>query len=63
MRNLKEMTNLPMIFGLTAMSMIRTMIGTETTPFTTALQYSALIGSMGVNPIANPAIVDITMIP
>ena len=33
-----DMTNLPMIFGFTAMNIISPMIGTETTPLMTALQ-------------------------
>jgi hypothetical protein len=40
-----------------------TMIGTEVTPLMTAVQKSALIGSIDVKPSARPTTVTSTMIP
>jgi hypothetical protein len=57
------MMKLPMIFGFTAVNMISPMTGTETTPLITALQQSALIGSILVKPITRPTSVDRAMTP
>jgi Domain of unknown function (DUF4112) len=54
--------NCPMIFLLEVMSIIMAMIGTATTPFITALQKSALIGSIGENVIAMPVRVATTTV-
>src|SRR4051794_21287309 len=56
-RSFRVMTNGPMISGRTAMRIITAMIGTATTPFSTADQNSALIGSISVKPSATPSTV------
>ena len=48
--------NVPMTFGFDAISIISTMIGTAATPLMTALQNSALIGSIDVKSSARPTI-------
>src|SRR6266853_1800687 len=47
----------PMISGRTAISIITAMIGTEITPLITALQMSALTGSISVKLSATPIVV------
>lgn len=47
--------NLPMTFLFVLIIMIITMTGTAATPLSTALQYSALMGSTGVRFNAMPA--------
>jgi hypothetical protein len=42
------MANFPMMLGFDAIFIVSTMIGTEVTPLMTALQKSALIGSIDV---------------
>jgi hypothetical protein len=59
---LRRTTSWPITFGLLASSIIAAMIGTATTPVTTALQYKAFIGSIGVKPSAVPASVATMMI-
>ena len=44
----------PITSGLAESSIITTMMGTAITPFTTAAQKSALMGSTGVNPRPTP---------
>jgi hypothetical protein len=56
-------TNCPMMSVRTAIRIIKAMMGTEITPFITALQKSALIGSTGVKPSAIPTKVEMVMIP
>ena len=56
-------TKVPMIFLFDAISIISTMIGTDVTPLMTALQNSALIGSIEVKSRARPTTVASTMIP
>ena len=51
-----------MTFGFDAISVISTMIGTAVTPLMTALQNSALIGSIDVKSSARPTIVASTII-
>ncbi len=48
---------------LAAITIITAMMGTEITPLMTALQYSALMGSMGVKPSATPTRVETAMMP
>lgn len=51
-----------MIFGFEPISIIIAITGAETTPFMTALQKSALIGSSGLNVIAIPLNIAITIV-
>jgi hypothetical protein len=53
----------PITAGRRASSISTTMMGTEITPFTTALQYSARIGSMLVKHSAVPISVAPAMMP
>ena len=55
--------NLPMTLALVLIRMIMTIDGTAATPLITALQYNALIGSMGVKLSAMPAILANTNTP
>ena len=52
----------PMIFGRVASSIIIAITGTATTPLMTALQNSALIGSIGVKLRAAPMTVAMAMV-
>jgi hypothetical protein len=51
-----------MIFGFEPINIIIAITGAETTPFMTALQKSALIGSSGLNVIATPLNIAITIV-
>ncbi len=55
--------NSPITFGFTAMSIITAIMGAEMTPFNTAAQYNALMGSMWLNPKPTPMRVDAAMTP
>lgn len=52
----------PMILGRLASNIIRAMTGTATTPLITALQKSALIGSIGLKFKATPTTVARAMV-
>ena len=61
--SLNEMTNRPITSGRTAISIITTIMGTEITQLMTALQKSALIGSMEVKQSPTPIKVDKAIMP
>ena len=54
---------MPVTFGLAVISIITTMIGTAATPLITALQNSALIGSIEVKFNPTPIIVATPSVP
>src|SRR5260221_10973620 len=53
----RESVNLPMMRGFMAMTIMTAIRGAASTPFMTALQYSALMGSRDVKFKATPPIV------
>lgn len=62
-RKAEGRTRTPMTRLCVAMTMVTTRIGTDNTPLTTALQYRALIGSMGLKWMATPISVEAAMRP
>jgi hypothetical protein len=54
-RSQPEIVNLPMIRGCAVISIITVMTGTATTPLITAVQYRALMGSIGLRVMATPS--------
>jgi len=56
-------TKVPMTFWFDAISIMSIVIGTDVTPLMTALQNSALIGSIDVKSSARPTTVASTMTP
>ena len=61
--NRRLITNAPMMSERDAINIITTIIGIEITPFITALQNNAFIGSIGVKQSATPIKVAMAMIP
>lgn len=60
-RSSTGVTKVPMTFRFDAISIISAMIGTDVTPLMTALQNSALIGSIDVKSSARPTTVASTV--
>ena len=56
-------TILPMMRDCEVISIIKTIMGTDTMPLITALQYSAFIGSIPINVIATPSAVAAVRMP